>query len=85
MEFTASQSKDSSTEVIEKAKFESKEKETVIDRLKSHQSTLEKQIASKDERYKIKHYPLSLAFTCNTAKRKLGRLQFSTSSSFVKI
>jgi hypothetical protein len=55
MEFTASQSKDSSTEVIEKAKFESKEKETVIDRLKSHQSTLEKQIASKDERYKIKH------------------------------
>ena len=52
MEFTASQSKDSSTE---KAKFESKEKETVIDRLKSHQSTLEKQIASKDERYKIKH------------------------------
>ena len=62
MEFTASQSKNSSTEVIEKAKFESKEKETVIDRLKSHQSTLEKQIASKDERYNQKLHPQSVKY-----------------------
>ena len=71
MEFTASQSKDFSTEEIEKAKFESKEKETVIDRLKSHQSTLEKQIASKDERYKQKLHPQSVKyFICNTCPVK---------------
>ena len=51
METSKSQPKDTSSKVTEKAKIELKEKEALIEQLKLHQSTLEKQIASKDERY----------------------------------
>ena len=50
LEDETTRSKGSSFELIEKLKLGNRDKESVIDQLKSNHSTLEKQILSKDEK-----------------------------------
>ena len=46
-----SKSKETTQEVIEKVQLENKEKQVIINQLKSSQSRLEKQLVSKDTRW----------------------------------